>query len=156
MRLFRKKAVEEFLSPMKGLLLNLVDVPDPVFSQKCMGDGFAIELTGNKVVAPLSGEVIASFPTGHAFGIRTKEGIELLIHIGIDTVELNGEGFDVKVQLGDQINQGDTLVFVDAEKISDAGKSLVSPIIFTTGQSVSIQKPGKEIKELENNIVSYK
>ena len=104
MGFFKKKAKnEEFLSPMKGIVRELSDVPDQVFSEKVMGDGFAIEPTSGKVAAPISAKVAAAFPTGHAFGLKASDGTEILIHIGIDTVQLNGEGFDVKVKAGDDL-----------------------------------------------------
>lgn len=156
MALFRKKKnKEEFLSPMTGKQLEISEIPDPVFSQKCMGDGFAIELADSKVVAPLSGEIISAFPTDHAFGLKTASGIEILLHIGIDTVQLNGDGFDVKVKIGDYINQGDPIVEVDIDKIKSSGKSLVSPVIFTSGQSIIPLKLGQKISILENEIIKY-
>lgn len=151
----KKKNNERFLSPMSGKQLKISEIPDPVFSQKCMGDGFAIELADSMVVAPLSGEVISAFPTGHAFGLKTELGIEVLLHIGIDTVQLNGDGFNVKVKVGDYVNQGDTIVEVDIDKIKSSGKSLVSPVIFTSGQSVIPLKIGEKLKILESDIIDY-
>ena len=115
MGLFNRKKKEEFISPMKGKLLSMEQVPDPAFAQKIMGDGVAIELTGKEVVAPFSGTVAAAFPTGHAFGIRTGDGMEILLHIGIDTVNLEGRGFEVAVRAGDTVKQGDLLVKVDTD-----------------------------------------
>lgn len=140
---------------MEGKVLNITEVPDPVFSQKCMGDGFAIELTRSKVIAPLSGEIVSTFPTGHAFGIKCDDNIEVLIHIGIDTVQLNGNGFDVKVNQGVHVKQGDVLVEVDLKKIKEGGKSLISPVIFTSGETVILSKSGKQVSLLEKDIVKY-
>ncbi|MFR5726807.1 MAG: PTS glucose transporter subunit IIA [Clostridium sp.] len=80
-----------FVSPAGGTLMDITAVADPAFSSKMMGDGFAIELTEGEVVAPFDAEVTAAFPTGHAYGLRRKDGVECLIHIGMDTVKLNGE-----------------------------------------------------------------
>lgn len=142
MGLFNRKKKEEFISPMKGKLLSMEQVPDPAFAQKIMGDGVAIELTGKEVVAPFSGTVAAAFPTGHAFGIRTGDGMEILLHIGIDTVNLEGRGFEVAVRAGDTVKQGDLLVKVDTNYIKSQGKSVVSPIIFTSGEQVKQLKTG--------------
>ncbi len=86
--------------------MDITAVADPAFSSKMMGDGFAIDLTEGEVVAPFDAEVTAAFPTGHAYGLRRKDGVECLIHIGMDTVELNGEGFDVKVEQGAKVKAG--------------------------------------------------
>lgn len=83
-----------------------------------------------------------AFPTGHAYGIETKEGIEVLVHIGLDAVELNGDGFTVKVETGQSVNVGDVLCVVDIEKVKQAGKSLVSPVIITSGQSITNVQTG--------------
>ena len=131
MGLFSRKKKEEFVSPMTGTLLPIEQCPDPVFAGKIMGDGFAIELTGAEVTAPVSGTIATAFPTGHAYGINTDDGKEILIHIGMDTVALNGQGFDVKVK------QGDTVV---------------SPVIFTSGEKVELQKTGA-VQNGENGIV---
>ena len=103
MGLFSRKKKEEFVSPMTGILLPIEQCPDPVFAGKIMGDGFAIELTGAEVTAPVSGTIATAFPTGHAYGINPEDGKEILIHIGMDTVALNGQGFDVKVKQGDTV-----------------------------------------------------
>lgn len=138
MGLFGLKKREEFACPMTGIVHPMEDVPDPMFTQKVMGDGFAIELTGDEVRAPFSGVIAAAFPTGHAFGLKTADGTELLIHVGIDTVTLDGRGFQVKVKEGDKIRQGDILVVVDTEYIKSQGKSLYSPVVFTNGRTISL------------------
>src|SRR5687768_14633301 len=95
--LFGKKekvTKEAIFSPLTGRLLDLEEVPDPVFSQKLMGEGMAIEPTEGVVVAPIDGQVVQIFHTKHAIGLRSHSGLELLIHIGLETVSMNGEGFD--------------------------------------------------------------
>ena len=138
MGLFSRKKKEEFVSPMTGTLLPIEQCPDPVFAGKIMGDGFAIELTGAEVTAPVSGTIATAFPTGHAYGINTDDGKEILIHIGMDTVALNG--------------QGDLLVKVDVEYLKAQGKSVVSPVIFTSGEKIELQKTGA-VQNGENGIV---
>lgn len=139
MGLFSKKK-EEFVSPMQGKLLPLTDVPDEVFSQKMMGDGFAVSLTSGTITAPVSGEITVAFPTKHAIGLKTKDGLELLLHIGMDTVELNGEGFTSYITAGKKVKQGDVLLEVDLVKVQAAGKSIVSPVIFTSGEQIQLRK----------------
>ncbi|MED3929077.1 PTS glucose transporter subunit IIA, partial [Priestia megaterium] len=92
------------LSPISGDILPISEVPDPVFSQKMMGDGFAIEPTEGKVVSPVEGEVVQLFHTKHAIGLKTEAGTEILIHIGLETVEMKGEGFEAHVKQGDKVN----------------------------------------------------
>lgn len=153
---FKFKKKEEFISPMEGKLLEMEQVPDEVFAQRLMGDGFAVELAGADVVAPVSGMVAAAFPTGHAFGIKMEDGTEVLIHIGIDTVELNGNGFEVLVKQGEQVKQGQILVHVNCSYIEEQGKSLISPVIFTSGQKIELLKKGLYVRCMEKNIIRIK
>lgn len=132
----------EFVSPVEGKVMELSEVEDKVFSQGLMGNGFAVELTSGTVRAPFSGEVTVVFPTGHAIGMKRADGLEVLIHIGMDTVELNGEGFTLKVKQGDHVNAGDILVEVDLDYIKSKGKSLVSPIVFPNGQNICLNAQG--------------
>lgn len=131
---------EEIYAPISGSVLQLEKVPDPTFSQKMMGDGIAIEPTIGKVVAPFSGKVIQLFPTKHAIGLRSDTGIELLIHIGLETVSLNGEGFDTFVKQGDQINTGDTLITFDINVLREKGFNLITPIIITNRDVWTIEE----------------
>lgn len=155
MGLFSRRKKEEFVSPMKGTLLPLDQVPDPVFSQRVMGDGFAVELSGGEVLAPMSGTIVTAFPTGHAFGIKTDDEMELLIHIGIDTVNLNGKGFEVQVREGDAVKQGDVLVKVDVDYVKEQGKSIVSPVVFTSGEKIELLKSGI-VESGESGIIKIK
>lgn len=112
---------------------------DETFASKTMGEGVVIFPTGSKVVAPAAGVVTTVFPGGHALGITTENGTEILIHIGIDTVELNGEGFDVQVEVGSKVKQGQTLVNVDFEAIENKGyKSEVLVVILNTDDFLDI------------------
>lgn len=126
---------EGFVSPATGTIMALEDVPDEIFSKKMLGDGFAIDIQDGTIVSPISGKLETVFPGGHAYGIQSAAG-EVLLHIGIDTVELQGEGFDVQVKQGDMVKQGDVLVHVDIKKIKDAGKSAITMVLFTDGKNL--------------------
>lgn len=153
--IFNFKKKERFIAPMAGKVIALKDIPDPVFSEGILGEGFAIELSAGKVIAPFDCEVISCFPTGHAYGLKSTDGTEFLLHIGLDTVELNGQGFDKKVKVGQKIKQGDILVIVDLESIVKAGKSLISPLIFLNVKKCKILKVGSNIEIEEKGIVAY-
>lgn len=122
---------ETLIYPLNGIILPLSEVPDQVFSEKIMGDGFAIDPADGTVLAPIDGEIITVFPTKHAVAIKSKAGTEILIHIGIDTVQLKGKGFDAFVSKGDQVKQGQLLLQVDLEYIKAHASSVITPIIFT-------------------------
>ena len=124
-----EKASIEVLSPLAGKVVPLSEVPDPVFAGGVMGPGAAIEPVGDTVFSPGAGVIAAAQPTGHAFGIVLDGGVELLIHVGIDTVNLKGEGFDVKVKNGDRVELGTPLVTFDRAVIQQAGYPLITPVI---------------------------
>ena len=128
LNLFKKK--ETFKTPIKGELIAITEVNDQVFSQKMMGDGFAIIPSENTVISPLSGTVDVVFPTKHAIGIKSNTGIEFIIHIGIDTVKLNGEGFTSYVEQGQNISQGEKLVTFDLDLIKSKGYDTSVIVIF--------------------------
>lgn len=140
---------EEMINPIEGEIIPITEVPDQVFSGKMMGDGFAIIPSEGTVVSPVDGEIVNVFPTKHAIGILSKGGKEILIHIGIDTVKLNGEGFEVLVAQGDKVTKGQQLVKVDLHFIRENAPSTITPIVFTNlseGQEVVIEKSGKQGK----------
>ncbi|MBX7445947.1 MULTISPECIES: glucose PTS transporter subunit IIA [unclassified Arthrobacter] len=128
--------LNELVAPVNGTVIALSEVPDPVFAGGTLGDGFAIEPRDGRFVAPVSGKVVTVFPTGHAYGIRTDAGVDVLIHIGMDTVKLNGEGFTTHVSKGDQVSAGDPLCDVNLETVAAAGYSTVTPVVITTKKAV--------------------
>ncbi|WP_103927023.1 PTS beta-glucoside transporter subunit IIBCA [Clostridioides difficile] len=130
---------ENFVSPAKGKIVALENVPDETFSKKMLGDGFAIDIIDGKIVSPISGKLETVFSSGHAFGIKGTNG-EVLIHVGIDTVALNGDGFDVAVK------QGDVLVNVDLKRIHELGKSTLTMVLFPDGKKVNILDINKDVK----------
>lgn len=124
-------------NPIKGEIVKIEEVPDVVFSEKILGDGFAIKPQDNKVYAPVDGIVRVLFPTNHAVAIKTEDDIEILVHIGVDTVKLNGEGFTTYIQQGDKIKKGDLMISFNKELVEKKVKSLVSPIIITSMDKIS-------------------
>lgn len=124
-------------APLAGRALPLSEVSDAVFSQKVMGDGLAIQPTEGKVYAPFDGEVASLFETKHAIGLLGDNGMELLIHIGIDTVNLQGQYYEAHVQTGDRIHKGDLLISFDRDAIEKAGYETVTPVILTNTDSYS-------------------
>ena len=144
---------ENFQAPITGITKKLSDIEDKGFASGAMGEGFAIEMQDGKVVAPFSGEVMVCFPTGHAYGLKSNDGKEILIHIGMDTVGLDRKGFDVKVQAGQKIKQGDVLVNVDIDYVKSQGKSLVTPIVFTDGRKVELLQENVAVNAGDENII---
>lgn len=125
-----------FTSVVDGTIIAIEAVNDQVFSQKMMGEGFAVEPTGTIVVAPLSGTVTAVFPTKHAIGMVTEDGIEVLVHMGLDTVEMTDQAFDVFVKEGDHIEQGTKIAEADWEKVRAAGKGTTVVVVFTNSAAI--------------------
>ena len=131
--------------PLQGKLVSLDAVPDKMFSEKMMGDGFAIEPSDGLVVSPVKGEVVNLFPTMHAVGLLAEDGTEVLVHIGVDTVNLKGEGFEAFVSQGDQVAVGDELIRFDLDKVKREAKAATTPVIFTNlaeQKTVTITKEG--------------
>ena len=120
-------------SPLEGRAVPISEIPDPVFSTGVVGDGIAIEPASNTVVCPADATVVTAPDSGHAFGLKLDSGVELLIHVGIDTVELGGKGFDVKVKAGDHVSAGQPLVVFDPTVIDEAGYSKITPVLVTNG-----------------------
>ncbi|MFC4767717.1 PTS sugar transporter subunit IIA [Effusibacillus consociatus] len=127
--MFFKKKIQ-VLNPFEGEVVSLDTLPDPVFAQRMMGDGVAVLPVNNRCISPADGTVVTVFPTRHAVVVRTKEDIEVLVHIGLDTVSLKGEGFENHVQPGQKVKAGDLLITFDREAIAQK-KSLLSPVIIT-------------------------
>jgi sugar PTS system EIIA component len=147
---FFKKSKLKIIAPVNGEIIPLKEVPDPVFSQKMMGEGIAIIPSGGNIHAPVNGTVILIAATKHAIGIRAEDGTEILIHIGLETVALNGEGFSLAVNDGDKISVGQLLIEVDWDFINNHGKSTVTPIVITNNdgrkKEYSLTKDKKSIQ----------
>jgi sugar PTS system EIIA component len=138
-KLFGKKEVkkeETIVAPLTGKIVSIEEVPDPTFSQKMMGDGIAIEPSEGVVVSPVDGEIVQFFHTKHAIGIQSESGAEILIHVGLETVNMNGEGFEGHVNVGDKVKAGDKLLSFDLDLIKEKAASTVTPIVITNGDAV--------------------
>ncbi|MEK4235697.1 PTS glucose transporter subunit IICBA [Paenibacillus odorifer] len=137
---------EDIVSPVNGELVDITEVPDAVFSQKMTGDGFAFLSDDGKIASPVYGKVFNVFPSKHAIGIMSDGGKEVLVHIGVNTVKLKGQGFTVLVEEGDLVAAGQPIMEVDLEYVKAHAPSVMSPVIFSNlpeGSSVTLKKPGK-------------
>ena len=152
---FLKKKEDLFVSPVKGKVICLKDVNDPVFSQGLMGQGFAIVPENGSVYAPVDGDVVMAFPSGHAYGIRMADGTEVLLHLGIDTVELNGEGFEVFVHQNDRVKKGDLLCKMDLDLIQSKGKVTTCIVIFPNGEKVELLCQNRLVDVAEAKIIKF-
>lgn len=147
----------KLVAAVSGKVLPLSEVPDPVFAQKMAGDGVAINPTGDVVVAPADGELSLVFNTKHAFAMTLDNGAELLVHIGVDTVSLEGQGFEQLAEAGTKVKAGTPIIKIDREFIKSKGLSLMTPVLITNPDSF-------ELKAIENidavagetTIVEYK
>ncbi|MFE5828546.1 glucose PTS transporter subunit IIA, partial [Streptomyces erythrochromogenes] len=130
----------DVLAPVAGCVVSLDEVGDPVFASRALGEGVGIEPANGRIVAPVDGELVTTVQTGHAFGIRTAHGIEVLVHIGIDTVQMNGEGFDVRVKSGQRVCAGDLLVEVDLDAVRAAKHPTITLMTVTnTAELASVE-----------------
>ncbi|EIA27029.1 PTS system, beta-glucoside-specific IIABC component [Candidatus Arthromitus sp. SFB-5] len=139
----------EVFSSITGEIICLSNVPDAVFSQKVMGNGIAIKPSKGKIYAPFDGEIASLFETKHAIGLISDTGIELLIYVGIDTVNLGGKFYEAHMKVGDKIKYGDLILIFDKQQIEDAGFDVITPIIITNTDKFS------SIDLMENQIVSH-
>ncbi|WP_339226840.1 PTS glucose transporter subunit IIA [Oceanobacillus sp. FSL K6-2867] len=136
----KKTDVIVIQSPLNGEVIDLESVPDPFFTQKMMGDGIGFIPTNGEIYAPINGTISQVFPTKHAIGLMTEDGVELLLHLGLETVELVGEGFDIQVQLDDRVQAYDRIGLFDLTFIEKKGKEIISVLVFP-----NLQEKGKEL-----------
>lgn len=149
---------EQIVMPVNGELLDITKVPDPVFSEKMTGDGFAIVPQDGTIVSPVNGKVFNVFPSKHAVGIMSDGGKEVLVHIGVNTVKLKGQGFNVLVAEGDLVSAGQPIMEVDVNYVKEHAPSIISPIIFSNlpeGSTVTLNKSGV-LKAGEEGIITIK
>ncbi|WP_391117640.1 PTS glucose transporter subunit IIA [Psychrobacillus sp. L3] len=137
-KLFRKHKLQIY-APITGEILSLDQVPDPVFSQKMMGEGVAIMPKGGSVHSPIDGTVILLSGTKHAIALRSNDGTEILIHIGLETVSLKGQGFTVFVNEGERVSIGQLLIEVDWDYIREHASNVITPIVITNSDEREVQ-----------------
>lgn len=154
---FFKRSLE-LLAPVSGKVLELSSVPDEVFATKLVGDGVAIEPTDDIIMSPVDGELLLIFKTNHAFCIRLDNGIEILVHIGIDTVNLKGEFFERLAVEGTKVKAGDPIIKVNRDEVAKKGYSLITPVLITNMEIVKEINylSGKVAKAGIDVVVSYK
>ncbi len=131
-----KGAHQEFVAPANGELILIDRVQDEVFSQKMMGEGFAVIPENGEIASPVAGTIVSIFPTKHAIGIKTDDEIEVLLHMGIDTVDLGGEAFEIKVREGEKVKAGKIVATADLAKIQASGKKTTMIVVFTNGDKI--------------------
>lgn len=150
-KLFSKKnkKSEEIFAYASGTFVRIEDVPDPVFSEKSMGEGVAILPTDSKILAPADGEIILVAPTKHALALKTTLGEEILIHIGLETVNLGGQGIDVFVKVGDKVLKGQKIVEIDLGFIEKNANSTVIPLVVTNSEEDRFDFQWENVKEVK-------
>ncbi|MCA1583469.1 MAG: phosphoenolpyruvate--protein phosphotransferase [Acidobacteria bacterium] len=130
-------------APLSGVVIPIDEVPDPVFAQRMVGDGVSLDPISNSLLAPCAGRIVQLHPSGHAVTLLSAEGIEVLMHIGLDTVQLKGQGFTARAAVGHQVNAGDPLIDFDAEYVATHAKSLLTPILITSLERVKAMTPAQ-------------
>lgn len=136
----------KLVAPVNGKSIPLSETPDPVFAQKMAGDGLAMEPAGDVIVAPADGELTLVFNTKHAFAMTLENGVELLVHIGIETVSLNGEGFEQLAEQGAKVKAGDPIIKIDREFIKSKGLPLTTPVLITNPDILKSISPVENIE----------
>lgn len=156
--MFFKKKEKNLLAPVSGKTIEIEKVNDPVFAQKMMGDGFAIEPSDDTFYALCNGKLTALFPSNHAYGITTEDGLEILVHIGLDTINENGQGFTCNFQLNDTVKVGDAIIHMDSNYLKEKGYDLTTMVIFTNPKSYEKFQCtyGKEVKGGNDIVATYK
>ena len=154
----KQKTDLKLVAPATGTAIDLSKVPDPVFAQKMAGDGIAIDLSGETIVAPADGTLTLVFKTKHAFAMTLDNGVELLVHIGIDTVSLDGEGFEQFASEGDVVKAGTPIIKINKDLILEKGFSLITPVLITNPDVVSelVISTDKNVTAGEDEIIVCK
>ena len=141
------------IAPVSGVLVPLTDVPDPAFAQKLVGDGIAIDPVTDRILAPCNGVVAQLHSAGHAVTIKTDAGDEVLIHVGLDTVMLKGRGFSPHARAGDVVRAGDLLLSFDADLVATHGRSLLTEMVVTTMEGVTVSTLGSGVVTAGRDVV---
>lgn len=154
---FGHKKLEGFMvSPMNGKMVSVREIPDEVFSEKILGDGAAVIPEDDTVVSPVDGEIVQIADTGHAFCIRSDDGLDVLLHIGVDTVNMKGEGFESLVSVGQKVKKGEKIATADVKLIEEKGYPLHSAVLITNMQEIeNMDTYTGEARAGETKLISY-
>ncbi len=152
---WKKKSSGTISSVCVGQVIKLSEVPDPVFSEKMLGDGVAILPEGGTFYSPVDGKIAQVFDTKHAYSIKSDDGLEILVHIGLNTVELKGEGFTSLVKDGDLVKKGDKIAEVNLEYIADMGYQLYTPVLITNMSEIKKMTVNETKVEPKDILISY-
>lgn len=152
------KKTSTLIAPISGETIDLSKVPDTVFSEKMAGDGVAINSTGDIVVAPCDGTISLLMNTGHAFAITTDNGLDILVHVGLETVSLNGEGFEILQSINAKVTAGTPILKIDRTFIESKGLSLITPVLITDPDKLKELNPivNKQVSSGKDIIMEYK
>lgn len=148
-----KRVDIDFLSPMTGTVVPIESVEDEVFSEKVMGDGFAIIPTGDKVVAPFDSEIKVLYPGGHAIALEHESGVTVMIHIGLELYKLGPELFKIYIEQGQRVKKGDLLVKINMKKAAASKLSLISPIVFVNKEQIKVLKNNQNVEIKDRDII---
>ena len=138
--IFKGKSELNMTAPCDGKVVLIEDVPDPLFAEKMVGDGFAIIPSSTDILSPVDGKIIQVFPTHHAVCIESVDGLEIIVHVGIDTVELKGEGFACYTEVGATVKSGDKLLSFTPEVLEAHGKNSITPVVITNKEIIKTLK----------------
>jgi PTS system glucose-specific IIA component len=152
-----KKLDNIIMSPVNGRCIELSEVPDKVFSGKVMGDGVAFIFEGDKIYSPCYGSIVAITPTHHAIAIKSDDGVEILLHIGIDTVELNGEGFEVLVKMNQKVKLGTPLLRINRTFMQEKSINLITPLIITNSYDYEFEfkNVNQTVEKGKSEVIKY-
>ena len=152
---WKKKNVGTVYSPCVGQVINLSEVPDAVFSEKMLGDGVCVVPESGDFFSPVDGEIVQVFDTKHAYSIRSDDGLEILLHIGLNTVELKGEGFKSLVNDGDLVKKGEKIAQVNLEYVQDMGYQLYTPVLITNMSLIKKINFTEKKAEVNDTLFTY-
>lgn len=154
---FKKKSLN-LIAPISGRTVNLSEVPDPVFAEKMVGDGVAIIPTGDIVVAPCDGTLSLIMDSKHAFAMTLSNGVEILVHVGLETVALKGSGFEVLAEVGQTLKAGTPILKLDKKILEEAGVNLITPVLIANPDILTEINPivNKEVTSSKDVIIEYK
>ncbi len=145
----------KFKCPCKGEVIRIEDFPDEIIADKAMGDGFGVNLSGDKIVAPFNGEVKVLYPTGHALCLESEDGIQIMIHIGVDSFKIKGLN-KPEVSVGDKVKTGDTLITTNVAKLKKLTGNCATAVVFLSGEIVELLKINETIEYLDENFIDIR